>query len=254
VYCAVGYIAQAVTLNWASSGKVSLFSSLSVVMPPLLDYLFRHPAGPISRPLISRRERLVGAITSPFVSPLIAVLGACILEWGGLDCPHIADLNLLIAPAAFAMAFWRSEVLAERYPDKELPVTGLYLATVSLIALTWAFIQGDLPSSTSMALGRRVEEMISLFVKDKQRVLSMLFTSCIATAWTSLNEQKALAVLTAAEVTLIYSLEPMFAAFYAWVFMGEVATSNLIVGGLFLLVACAWDAARVTAAHWTGIT
>lgn len=219
-------------------------------MPPLLDtFVSRQKAAEEG---LSPNKRSIGShirklLASPFISPMIAVLGACILEWGGLEAPHLSDVWLLVAPVSFAMALWRSEILAERHPKHALPITGMYLITVGVFCSVWAFYSGDLPLSAS-PLRAQLINLAFLVFQNKQLLLRMFTTSFLVTAWNSLVEQKALVVVSAAEVTLIYSLEPLFASIYAWMTLGEAITPNLVAGGMFLVAACGWDAVRSRAA------
>ena len=59
---------------------------------------------------------------------------------------------------------------------------------------------------------------------------ALLFTGIATTAWTSYIEQRALQVLSSAEITLTYSLEPIFAAFFAAIFLDEKFTPSIAAG------------------------
>jgi threonine/homoserine efflux transporter RhtA len=61
------------------------------------------------------------------------------------------------------------------------------------------------------------------------------------TAWSSYAEQSSLKVLTAAETTVIYSLEPLFAAVFSSIFLHEYFGFNSFVGALCIVTACLWN-------------
>ncbi len=61
------------------------------------------------------------------------------------------------------------------------------------------------------------------------------------TAWSSYVEQSLLKVLTAAETTVIYSLEPLFAAVFSSVFLHEYFGHNSLIGAICIVLACLWN-------------
>lgn len=61
------------------------------------------------------------------------------------------------------------------------------------------------------------------------------------TAWSSYVEQSSLKVLTAAEATVIYSLEPLFAAVFSSIFLHEYFGYNSFFGALCIVLACLWN-------------
>lgn len=253
VWCSLGFIAQAVTLNFTAASKVSLFSSVSVVLPPIYDYLYGklnestqvkvntdvRVVNYHSNPFINQ---MINIITSPFVCPVLALVGAAILEWGpheGIETPRMDDFYLLLTPLSFALTFWRSEKIALEYPNDIMVITGVMLATVTVISCVWSLLIGEFPRSVV-----DMKHIVKLFMSDQRLISGMLVTGVITTAWTSFIEQKALRVLSAADTTLIYSLEPLFASFFAWFFVGEVLTLNIVIGAIFILSACLWDFKR----------
>jgi drug/metabolite transporter (DMT)-like permease len=61
------------------------------------------------------------------------------------------------------------------------------------------------------------------------------------TAWSSYAEQCSLKVLSAAEATVIYSLEPLFAAVFSSIFLHEYFGWNSFLGALCIILACLWN-------------
>lgn len=162
------------------------------------------------------------------------------MEFDSFHDSRLTDGFLLMAPLAFALAFWRSESLATKFSGEDFSiVTGVLLLTVTGISCIWAFLAGDMPASQAMA-----SNLLRNMCSDTSLLTGMLSTGLVATAWTSLMEQNALRVVSAAEMTMIYSFEPIFASIFAWLFANEAITPKLVVGGVFVLVACAWDNSR----------
>lgn len=62
----------------------------------------------------------------------------------------------------------------------------------------------------------------------------------MTTAWSSYVEQKAIKTLSAAEITIIYTLEPLFASLFSLLLLGEEFGVNTVVGAMFIVGACLW--------------
>jgi drug/metabolite transporter (DMT)-like permease len=155
------------------------------------------------------------------------------LEWGGLEATSWVDLVLLITPAAFAMCFWRSEKFAYKYPAYTQTLTGVMLTSVTVYTSLWALLQGRFPLSyTDWHIAAQT------ISSDRWMIPLLLFQGVIATGWTALSEQRALKVLTAAETSLIYALEPIFAAAFSFAFLHEKIGWNTLIGASLIIAAC----------------
>lgn len=272
--CAIGFISQGASLQNTSASKVAFFCGLSVIMPPLFGVIEglldcwrrrthfkqRLPAcSPCPTELqlealsllagrgtgqapdrgnSSSSRTLVPWIdfaTNPLVPPLIALIGAGILEWGSLETPHVRDLMLLITPLSFSFCFWRSERLTRNAPAATAFVTGLMLLTCAVISSLAALASGAIPLNMAglAALGAKLNTRSSL--------VSLAYQGLLATAVTSYVEQSALKVLSAADTTLIYSLEPIFASTFAAVLLREHLGVTSYVSAVFIISACLYN-------------
>eukprot|EP01039_Chlorochromonas_danica_P009766 gene9766-10800_t len=238
MWCSLGFMAQAVGLSFSTASKASLITSLMVVMPPVFDLLerFLYPSatrrdlkgkGGKSRDSVWQRLR-----HSRFASSLLALLGAGILEWGGMEAPSWLDALLLITPISFALCFWRSERFASLYPKDTKVLTSLMLTSTAFYAAGWARWQGQLRDWTE------VQVLGQVLLQKPWVVLLLLFQGFIATGWTALSEQKALKVVTASEASLIYTIEPIFATLFACFLLHEHIGWNAVLGALLIIAAC----------------
>ena len=143
-WCALGFIAQAMALERTAASKVAFFCGLSVIMPPLFELLEYLRRGKACRPNAGKVGKSLDA--RKFVSPCIALLGAAIFEWGGMESPKWSDLSLLITPLAFSMCFWRSEKLASHIGEEGTPslIAGTMLMTVSVVSMLWAIANKEI--------------------------------------------------------------------------------------------------------------
>ena len=238
LYCAVGFIAQAQILQYTSASKAAFSCGLGVIMPPLFDLIHSTFKGKstIDQHNNARKNKTTMELKdSPFVPPLIALVGAAILELHGLNEPaKLSDIYLLITPINFAMCFWKSEKHSRKYPNHTELITATMLLSVTVITLIWTLLTGTLPCDKVSFV-----QLIKVFY-DWKVASALLFTGIMTTAWTSYIEQNVLKVLSAADTTVIYSLEPIFATFFAWVILKEKVSSATLIGAVFIFIATLW--------------
>ena len=175
---AVGFISQVIALKHFSASKVAFFSSLSVVLCPLLDAVvgLHNRVCNITKPPV---EPVPGA---SLAAPLMAIVGVAFLEFGGMDPVHWTDLLMLVTPLAFASGYRKSEALVRAHPGAVHFNTGVQMVTVSTVSLAWALAAGQLPV-TRRAAG-------SLLRRLSSWRLGLLHAGLVTTAWTQLTEQK----------------------------------------------------------------
>ena len=131
LWSSIGYVNQALSLQFISASKVSFFSGLGVLFVPLLDYLFR------DKERSEHKEvTFLSTIFSIFPA-LLAFSGVAILECVGVEPPQWRDFILVLTPMSFALNFWRGEQLARKYPNDTHVMVGSTLATVSAISCLW---------------------------------------------------------------------------------------------------------------------
>jgi drug/metabolite transporter (DMT)-like permease len=212
IWCSIGFITQAMSLQFTSASKASFFSGLGVVFVPLLDYIFKREKRERERdqPETSSHKK------SPFHSALIAFLGVAILECGGIEPPHVKDLFLLLTPMAFATSFWRAEKVSRKYPQyTTLTVFGTML-TVSVTSIIWAIFDRSFPLSFSS-----LKLLFEKIITPPLVAMGLLYIGLICTGWASFSEQSAMQHITAAETTLIYTLEPLAATLFSSLILHE---------------------------------
>ena len=259
IWCSIGFISQAMILTKTSASKAAFFCGLSVLMPPIfhliessIESMKLMRSGDVK--IIQTDEQLPAIhkdrssslmyklCKTPFVKPFLALCGAAILEWGsGMQPAQLSDLSLLITPVSFAMCFWRSAYLGTRYPTEIAAITGIMLSTVAIIGVGWSCITLNFCCRTGLTdLPSECSKLISALCE--WRVLcGLLYSGIFTTAFTSFVEQKVIRVLTAAETTLIYTLEPLFATSFAAFFLKEHITYGTLTGAAFIILACLWD-------------
>eukprot|EP01032_Pedospumella_encystans_P012311 gene12311-14253_t len=81
--------------------------------------------------------------------------------------------------------------------------------------------------------------------------LLVLVSSLLATGWSTLTEQRALRVVSAAQVSVLLSLEPLFATFFAYALLGENVGTNTALAAVFIVTASLWGPVVEKMGEWT---
>mmetsp|Transcript_15463 Transcript_15463/g.14823 ORF Transcript_15463/g.14823 Transcript_15463/m.14823 type:complete len:393 (-) Transcript_15463:146-1324(-) len=253
IWCTIGFISQAIVLTKTSASKAAFFCGLGVIMPPIFDGISRlllkeepvkRTAGPVVALEIEQKINRISfihqLIKSPFMQPILALSGAAIMEWGGGLEPKLSDFGLLVTPVCFSMCFWRSAQLGAKYPQETPAITGIMLTTVALAGFIWSFLHMNASCESGSTLLIEFTKLFST-LKDIKIVGGLLYSGIFTTAMTSYIEQEAIRVLSAAETTLIYTLEPLFATGFAAAILNEHISQGTIYGAFFIVLACLWD-------------
>mmetsp|Transcript_20924 Transcript_20924/g.29980 ORF Transcript_20924/g.29980 Transcript_20924/m.29980 type:complete len:417 (+) Transcript_20924:157-1407(+) len=276
LWAACGFLSQSLSLRFSSASKVSFFSGLAVVVTPLISMVVKKLSSSASKTVKNTSAVDITAINvspiwgiawckkhSGWLAPCLAVAGAAALEWGGMDGAGWGDLYLLLTPLAFGLWFHRSEIhsiamqkeaevrtINKQYQQQQLflkdptiviktvpsslmvnkltkVVTGTMLLTASLLSFLFSHFTEMKPLSESFNM-QHFPKIAGL----------LLFSGLISTGWTALSEQKAMRFISAAEATLIYTMEPLFATAFAFYFLHEEVGINTAVGAALIITAC----------------
>ena len=232
---AVGFLTQGIALQTSSAAKASFVCALGVLVPPILDTVFPEAsAGKGGKGENIERTRILRR----FAPATLSCLGAAILEFGNvLDPPQIQDALLFLPPVAYSVAFWRCEKIARKLGPRHQPeVMTFYIMLCSfLLSAAYGLHCGALP--VTRAAWRELRDVYL----SKDMAFFMLYEGCLATALVAAVEQHVLKLLSAAEVTLIYSLEPVFATLTSFAFGADHLQPPLYVAGSLIVSACLLD-------------
>lgn len=247
----VGYLAQSFALKSGSTSTtaVAFIACLSVVVVPVLDSL-----------LASLQVGSLKFEPRKYYPALLALAGVAILELLGTDGgaagataaaaspPSLADnvpyfgstalAASFMQPLFFGLAFKRLERVIQRctQPEHFLAFTGAnQFAVFTLSCLSFAVLPDS--RAAGLDLWSRLSEQASL-LGGTPVLFSLLWTGLVTTAGCSLFEGFAMKQLTSAEVTVIYSSEPLFATLFAALFLGETVGINTAVGAVLIIWAC----------------
>ena len=157
------------------------------------------------------------------------------------------DLRLLVSPACSSLCYWRSEQLATQEHYDPLGAATVMLGTVAVLTSVYCVVKFGLSPAALRSfispelLRGSIQHTLAYFRGRGAVVVALLgASSLLATAWTTLTEQRALQVVSAAEAYVVLSLEPLFAAAFATALLGEPFTTRTAGAALLILAACLW--------------
>lgn len=200
VWLAGGYVFQTIGLQTTTTAKAGFITGLSVVMVPVLaTVLLRRPPG-----------------RGPALGILAATVGLAFLSLERDLSMATGDLWVLACALMFALHIVSVAHFAPRHDTIRL--TTVQIATVAMLSGGAAFVfetpRVDLPAETWGAIA---------------------FTGLVATALVFSLQVYAQRFTTPTHTALLFSLEPVFAAFFGWWWANEVLGVKELVGcGLIL--------------------
>eukprot|EP00640_Fibrocapsa_japonica_P001662 CAMPEP_0113942016 /NCGR_PEP_ID=MMETSP1339-20121228/7807_1 /TAXON_ID=94617 /ORGANISM="Fibrocapsa japonica" /LENGTH=485 /DNA_ID=CAMNT_0000946323 /DNA_START=254 /DNA_END=1711 /DNA_ORIENTATION=+ /assembly_acc=CAM_ASM_000762 len=145
---------------------------------------------------------------------------------------HPGYLLILLQPVFFGLGFWRTEEHNRNYPGHAGTITAGQLGVTAVFGALWAAHQGFFTGHEAVA------SMWSSVTQSPAVIGGLLWTGLATTALTVYLETYSLQYLSAAEATLIFTLEPLWGAAFAAITLGEEIGVNTAVGAALILSGC----------------
>ncbi|CAI7798682.1 unnamed protein product [Closterium sp. NIES-54] len=219
VWASLAYVSQAVGLLTTDAGRASFIGTFTVIEVPILAGLFGAKIPPIT-----------------WVAGLAAICGVGLLESSAGDSSFMGDMWTIVSALVFGVHILRSEHHAKHVTTAEaLPLISLQLAVTAVLSTLWVSVG----SSSGLLPGCGWE---SLIAGDWGELaawpwVEMVYTGVLSTALCLWIEVVALKDVSAPEAAMVYTLEPLWGAAFAWVLLGERwgpagwVGAGLILGG-----------------------
>ena len=214
IFLFLSYLFQMWGIKFTTASNAGFITGLNVVLVPIFSILFfrDHP----------RIASLIGVS--------FATLGLFLLSGG-----NFANLNKgdwLVFICAIAVTF--QVILTGKYAPKNniYLLTATQLSTVAVLSILFAFFDG--------------------FVFPEMRtetIFIMLYLALFGTVYTFLMQTAMQRYTTATRTALVFSLEPVFAALFAYFIGNEILTMIGWIGG-FLIIA----GMLVAEINWASLT
>lgn len=187
------------------------------------------------------------------VPAAVAVVGVAIIELqGAAGPPVIGDALSLAQPIGFGIAYLQLEKIMIKRPDMALPVSAIKLTVVALASLVMYEITPlfqhtiDATTATTTAAASTFATDMVFRLPDVSAVLTspvarlgILYTGLVTTALGLWVESIAFARVPATDASLILTTEPLFAAVFGAVTLGETFGVSDYAGASMIIGACA---------------
>ena len=200
VFLFLGYAFQTFGLQFTTAARAGFITGLSVLAVPLFAYIaLRHRVG-------------LGVIAGI----ALAAVGMYLLSFGGPIAVSLGDLLVFCCAMAFAAHIVSISAYAPRFDPISLAIvqTGFVAALSSVVALA---IERPIAAPSSAAW------------------VGALYTGIVGTAAVLGVQTSVQRYTSPAHAALIFSLEPVFAALFAYLLAGEVLGPSGWVGGVLIL-------------------
>ena len=210
------YVAQAYGLQFISSNRSAFLTSLNVLMVPLFGMAFGNR--------ISVRVVLAA---------LLASGGIGLMSWdGGGDL--IADISTVVGAAGYALYVIVLSARAGHHPARNLAAT--QIIWMAVLGLIWMF-----------GAGWGTNQLQTLVQRVRPEILwGLAYLGVVATAGMLFIQAIAQRHVSADKAAVIYAMEPVFAALFAWWWLAEGLTFKAALGGaivVFAVVLSEWKSA-----------
>ncbi|XP_038692137.1 uncharacterized protein LOC119990342 isoform X2 [Tripterygium wilfordii] len=202
-WVSLGYLMQALGLLTSDAGRASFISTLTVIVVPLLDGML---------------GATVPAHT--WFGALMSIIGVAMLESSGSP-PSVGDLLNFLSAVFFGVHMLRTEHISRTtHKKKFLPLLGFEVCVIALFSTIWYFSQGwfggiqdSSPSSWTWTVFW--DWMVTF------PWIPALYTGILTTGLCLWIEMSAMRDVSATETAIIYGLEPVWGAGFAWFLLGE---------------------------------
>ncbi len=212
----VSYVAQAYGLETISSNRSAFLTSLNVLMVPLLGLVF------------GARPTLVMLLAAA-----LACAGIGLMSWeGGSDL--LADASTVFGALAYALYVIVLSQRSARHPPRQLAAA--QIVWMAVLACLWMLLDAW-GTDKLQTLPQRLNGEI---------VGGLAYLGVVATAGMLFLQAWAQRTVAADKAALVYAMEPVFAALFAWAWLSEALTLRAALGGamvVFAVLLSEWRAA-----------
>ncbi|XP_030529098.1 uncharacterized protein LOC115739925 isoform X2 [Rhodamnia argentea] len=203
IWVSLGYLMQALGLLTSDAGRATFLSMLTIIVVPLLD-------------------GMLGAIipTRTWFGAFMSVIGVAMLESSGSP-PCVGDLLNFLSAIFFGIHLLRTERIS-RATDKRnfLPLIGHQVCVIAISSSLWYFIGGWVGGIQEFDASSWTWPTIRDSVVQFPWIPA-LYTGIFSTGLCLWVEMAAMCDVSATETAIIYGLEPVWGAGFAWLLLGE---------------------------------
>ncbi|KAL3927801.1 MAG: hypothetical protein SGBAC_012926 [Bacillariaceae sp.] len=214
IYQFLGFALQAVGLETTTASRSGFLLYLNVKFVPLFAWLVFGKA--------------ISAAT--WISAFAAFIGTALLATDGSEFGFcVGDIWSIAAAATSAMFILRLEQ-ASANVENSSQLNAVCLLVVTILSLIWAAALGDLSIAT-------LSDTVT------SHPVELIYLGGIATALTNYLQTRAQRNISAQRASIIYSLDPVYGAFFSWLLLHEtLGATQSYIGAAVITVAAAANA------------
>ncbi|QDQ28027.1 DMT family transporter [Chitinimonas arctica] len=205
-FALVSYVAQAFGLEHISSNRSAFLTSLNVLMVPFIGVLL---GGRLALPMV--------------LASVVACAGIGLMSWEG-GGNLLGDGATLLCALAYALYVIVLSQRSARHDSRQLAATQILL--MAGFASVWV---------GGMGIGG--DSLTTLPARLMPHLGPLLYLGLVATAGMLLLQAVAQRHVPADKAAVIYAMEPVFAALFAWVLLNETLGLRAALGGAMVVVA-----------------
>ncbi|KAL5544974.1 hypothetical protein UlMin_008758 [Ulmus minor] len=222
-WLSLAYFIEAIGLLTSEAGRASFISLVTVIAVPLLD-------------------GMLGAVipTRTWFGVLMSAFGIGMLECSGSP-PSVGDLLNFLSAIFFGIHMLRTEHFSRSTSKENLTaLIGYEACVVALLSTMWVLVGGWFDGFHSFNQSKwEWTELWDWIVEFPW--IHALYTGVFSTGLCSWIEFAAMRDVSATETAIIYGLEPLWGAGFAWCILGERwgmlgwIGATLVLGGSLML-------------------
>jgi drug/metabolite transporter (DMT)-like permease len=202
VLALVSYVAQAYGLQFISSNRSAFLTSLNVLMVPLLGLAFG------------------GRITwTVMAAGALACLGIGLMSWEG-GGNLAGDAATIVCALAYALYVIVLSQRSARHEATHLAAT--QIAVMAVLGTAWMLTQSP-------------DSLVTLTSRAAPHASTLIYLGAVATAGMLFLQAVGQRRVAAEKAALIFAMEPVFAALFGWMWLGELLGWRGVVGGAFVI-------------------
>jgi drug/metabolite transporter (DMT)-like permease len=197
-----GYATQTIGMLTTSASKAAFITGLSVILTPIVGAIWL-------------RQRIPGRV---WLAALLAIIGLGLMTLNPNEGVVIGDLWVLGTSLAYALYIvYLGEIAVHHKP---IVLTSLQIIVVAALSWGWAVPHLSVLKELSLSV-----------------LSALLYLALFATALVLWLQALAQRVVPAYAAALIFALEPVFAAIFAYFMLGETLSLQGWLGGGLVVIA-----------------
>ena len=198
------YVGQAFGLEFISSNRSAFLTSLNVLMVPMLAWAWG-----------ARPDRTV------FVAAALACLGIGLMSYDG-GAHLLADTTTVLGALAYAAYVLLLSGRSRKHVPIQLAAAQMYC--MALMGGVWMLATGGWDRVQTLPERLDTELMAGLLYLGVVASAAMFFLQAVAQRYVNANQS-----------AVIYAMEPVFAALFAWVWLSETMTQRAVLGAVIVV-------------------